>query len=121
MAQHGDVENQSTVNEQTPLIENHEPGHDEDQNDDVREEEQKPRLATWYIWRTFWFLIAALILALFIKGWIDAGSDVNVSFNLMIDFILLTTVHSLTSKLLSKELLEGVSVVLLLWFCRCYF
>lgn len=36
----------------------------------------QPRTKGWWAWRIFWFLVAALVLALFIKGWIDAD-DTN--------------------------------------------
>ncbi|TDZ19331.1 Mitochondrial RNA-splicing protein MRS4 [Colletotrichum orbiculare MAFF 240422] len=41
------------------------------------EEEEKPkRTAGWWLWRGFWAILAILILAVFIKGWIDA-KDTN--------------------------------------------
>jgi len=50
------------------------PEYEETGEEDVPEKERK---ASWYIWRGFWFVLAALFLALFIKGWIDAGGDVD--------------------------------------------
>ncbi|KAG8792099.1 hypothetical protein FRC12_007210 [Ceratobasidium sp. 428] len=41
--------------------------------------EQKPRTWGWYAWRVFWALFGILVLALFIKGWIDAD---DVEFDL---------------------------------------
>lgn len=38
---------------------------------------QPPRPVTWYVWRGVWTLLAALVLGLFTKGWIDAGGDVQ--------------------------------------------
>lgn len=77
MVHEGDVdtENQrAAVDEQTPLL-----GDEltnEEQEPDPKEPEPTP--ASWYLWRLLWVIVAALVLALFIKGWIDAGSDVNV-------------------------------------------
>lgn len=36
------------------------------------------RTKSWWFWRGLWSLLAALFLALFIKGWVDAR-DVDVS------------------------------------------
>jgi hypothetical protein len=70
-----DTENQRpAVDEETPLLTSELTG--EEQEPDPKEPEPTP--ASWWIWRVFWFIVAALVLALFIKGWIDAGSDVNV-------------------------------------------
>ncbi|KAI9052199.1 hypothetical protein LZ554_003558 [Drepanopeziza brunnea f. sp. 'monogermtubi'] len=35
---------------------------------------------SWWLWRGFWLVIGALILAVFIKGWVDAGGDVKFDF-----------------------------------------
>jgi hypothetical protein len=80
MAQDGDAENQTnTNNEQTPLLEDHQSDQQPDQNEPEPELEQKRKRASWYVWRAFWTIVAALILAAFIKGWVDAGGDVDVS------------------------------------------
>jgi len=57
------------------------PTHDAhaDEDDDPKAE-PGPKKLSWYLWRLFWILVVALIASLFIKGWIDAGSDVDVSF-----------------------------------------
>ena len=80
MARESDAESQTHVDEQTPLIrdeqsveeQEQEQGHDQDQK------VPEPRRASWYIWRTFWLILAALVLTVFIKGWVDAGGDVDV-------------------------------------------
>ena len=74
MAHDDDAENQANIesSEETPLLRDPE---DTDEETDQKHE-QKP--ASWYLWRIFWVILAALILALFIKGWIDAGGDVDV-------------------------------------------
>lgn len=41
------------------------------------EPRHQPRTKWWYVWRVFWAVLGALVLALFIKGWIDAD-DTNV-------------------------------------------
>ena len=64
------------VDEETPLLINDELTGEEQEPDPKKPE---PTPASWYLWRIFWVIVGALILAVFIKGWIDAGSDVNVS------------------------------------------
>jgi uncharacterized membrane protein YraQ (UPF0718 family) len=85
MAQTQDPESQppipNTSNEQTPLLSDPQPDEPEQQDQEVAE--KKVRKASWYIWRIFWFIIAILILAAFIKGWIDAGGDVDVCLPLI--------------------------------------
>jgi hypothetical protein len=78
MAHEGDVdtENQrAAVDEQTPLLISEEQLTNEEQEEDPKEPE--PTRLSWYLWRAFWVVVLVLIHALFIKGWIDAGSDVN--------------------------------------------
>ncbi|CAK7202062.1 hypothetical protein SEUCBS139899_004782 [Sporothrix eucalyptigena] len=38
---------------------------------------QQPRPTSWYLWRAAWTLVAAFVLFIFIKGWVDAGGDVD--------------------------------------------
>lgn len=80
MAANGDAENQAanTRNEETPLLVDRQ----SEQNDlDIPDEQHlQVKKLSWYLWRLFWGLIAALILGIFIKGWIDAGGDVDVGF-----------------------------------------
>ena len=69
--------------EQTPLLAGQQPETDAppeyEDTDEEEVPEKKGRKIGWYIWRGFWVVLAALFLALFIKGWIDAGGDVDVS------------------------------------------
>ncbi|KAH8652056.1 mitochondrial carrier domain-containing protein [Xylariales sp. PMI_506] len=84
--------------ERTPLLESaqQQPGHDEnpgsaDDDRSIPEDEHEAaalleppaespvRTKSWYIWRAFWLILAALLLALFIKGWVDAD---DVQFDL---------------------------------------
>lgn len=72
-----DMENQAAaLNEETPLLDGGAELTNEEQEEDPKKPE--PPRASWWLWRLLWFIVAALILAVFIKGWIDAGSDVNV-------------------------------------------
>lgn len=66
---------QTRHDEETPLLEEERGG--EPQSDPPQKPE--PRKRSWYFWRVFWVLVAATVLAVFIKGWVDAGGDVDVS------------------------------------------
>ncbi|KAK1637670.1 mitochondrial carrier domain-containing protein [Colletotrichum phormii] len=39
-------------------------------------QEKKQRTTSWWLWRAFWAVLAIFVLAVFIKGWIDA-KDTN--------------------------------------------
>jgi hypothetical protein len=77
MTGEADTENQATMNEQTPLLQDHQ--SDQQKPDEPDKNRPGPKKVSWYIWRAFWTIAASLVLSIFIKGWIDAGSDVNVS------------------------------------------
>ncbi|KAG4440345.1 hypothetical protein IFR05_004197 [Cadophora sp. M221] len=53
----------------------------ENENDDQDavgvEVEKGGRPTSWWLWRGFWVILTSLVLVLFIKGWIDAGGDVE--------------------------------------------
>ncbi|CAK7225119.1 hypothetical protein SCUCBS95973_005751 [Sporothrix curviconia] len=55
------------------------PDDDDNDNDngEVADSQQPPRRASWYVWRAAWTLLAAFVLGIFVKGWIDAGGDVQ--------------------------------------------
>lgn len=80
MANDADEENQRHIedhDEETPLL------HGEVSNQqqvNQLEPEKKPH--SWFLWRILWAVVAVVILTVFIKGWIDAGSDVDVGFML---------------------------------------
>jgi len=79
MAHEGDVDTENrtaAVDEETPLLINDELTGEEQELDPKQPE---PTWARRYFWGIFWVIVAASILAVFIKGWIDAGSDVNAS------------------------------------------
>lgn len=72
MAPDGDPENAVNINEHTPLLED---PHLDPQSD---QSSQKHKRVNRYIWRIFWVIVAALVIGIFVKGWIDAGGDVDV-------------------------------------------
>ena len=63
------------LDEETPLL--GEQLVDEQHPDPLKQPDQKK--GRRYFWTVFWILAAALVLAVFVKGWIDAGGDVDVS------------------------------------------
>lgn len=83
-----DAESQTVVsrNEETPLLADHRvesAERDSDQNELGTPDDKKsePKTRSWYLWRLFWVLVAALVLGVFIQGWINAGGDVDVGFD----------------------------------------
>ena len=78
MARESDAESQTHVDEQTPLIRDEQSVEEQEQGHDQDQKVPEPRRASWYIWRAFWLILAALVLTVFIKGWVDAGGDVDV-------------------------------------------
>lgn len=96
MSHRKDVERSPKNTERTPLLEESRQNDDDQASDatlqdgqrsprDEHEEaallEPQPRpqrTKSWYIWRAFWFILVVLVLALFIKGWVDSD-DTNVS------------------------------------------
>ncbi|KAK3694528.1 mitochondrial carrier domain-containing protein [Podospora appendiculata] len=64
-------------NEQAPLLANHDAAdpHPDREHHDQANPATLP--ASWYIWRIFWLLLGTFLVAWFIKGWVDAGSDVD--------------------------------------------
>lgn len=69
--------------EETPLLAAQpqpEEGRDEHEEAALLEPPQSEarRTKSWWFWRILWAVLAALLLALFIKGWVDA-KDVDVS------------------------------------------
>lgn len=74
MTRENDVETQTGHTESTPLL----VGEQSSQSHPEQQEDQK-RSASWYLWRIFWVVAVAIVLVVFIKGWIDADGDVNVS------------------------------------------
>lgn len=71
MAHDSDAEGQ-TANEETPLLGDRQSGQQPESNEPDQQQ------AGGWLWGIFWAVVAALVLAVFIKGWIDAGGDVDV-------------------------------------------
>lgn len=68
--------------EETPLLAAaHDEGRDEHEQAELLEppQSESKRTRSWWFWRILWTVLGALVLAVFIKGWIDA-KDVDVSF-----------------------------------------
>lgn len=85
MAHDDNTERQTSINEETPLLVD--PQSDEEVQGKKGDE---PRPVSWYIWRAFWAILAGIVLGIFIKGWIDAGSDVNVGASYLYQRLELT-------------------------------
>lgn len=62
--------------EETPLLQNQ---SDIQQQTGDTNDQQGPKHLSFYAWRIFLLVAAVLVAVLFIKGWVDAGSDVDVS------------------------------------------
>ncbi|KAK0624604.1 mitochondrial carrier protein [Bombardia bombarda] len=75
----------TSSSEQTPLIGDHRSDaqyHDgdepQDQSSDGQEVEPKAsKTVSWYAWRILLAVLSILVLVVFIKGWVDAGGDVD--------------------------------------------
>ncbi|KAI6711481.1 hypothetical protein JHW43_005965 [Diplocarpon mali] len=61
--------------EQTALLGDHQSGRQSITSEN--EPKLEGRRVRWWLWRLFWFIVAALVLAVFVKGWVDAGGDVK--------------------------------------------
>lgn len=82
MAARNDLENGSTPEEREPLLGPQQAGDnvvassaEEDVTSKYRSEASKRRE---YGWRGFWIVVVILIIAAFVKGWIEAD-DIDVS------------------------------------------
>ena len=74
-----DAEISATTDERAPLLAG-EAARGEETYPDIRVEPQKEASTTWhYVWRGISALLAILVIAVFVKGWIDSD-DVDVSF-----------------------------------------
>jgi uncharacterized membrane protein YraQ (UPF0718 family) len=83
MAFRPDVEANTKPDERAPLLANESSRHDaEAQPVDNEAEPDKPAVVArnwqWYAWRGFWAVLIILVLAVFIKGWVNS-EDVDVS------------------------------------------
>jgi hypothetical protein len=76
MTLENDVETQTSHNENTPLLVGEQSGQS------LPDRQESERKSTgWYLWRIFLIIVVALVLAVFIKAWVDADGegDVKVS------------------------------------------
>jgi len=73
MTTQADPEGLARSTEQTPLLAD-QPSPEIHEADNEPEAEPTPekRPKSWYAWRIFWAVLAIVVLAVFIKGWIDA-------------------------------------------------
>jgi hypothetical protein len=82
MAARRDLENGSTLNERAPLLAPEQPNAAVAASQDEEEPAAKPQSESSkrreYGWRGFWIVVAILLVALFVKGWIESD-DVDVS------------------------------------------
>lgn len=85
MAFRPDVEANTKPDERAPLLANESSRRDvETQSVNDEAEPDKPAAVArnwqWYAWRGFWAVLAILVVAVFIKGWVDS-EDVDVSLS----------------------------------------
>lgn len=85
MAINSDAENQPIVDEESPLLVNHQPEQQLDQP------ENSPKPTSFYVWRIVWVTLAALLIGVFIKGWIEGSDYANVGLTTRPQFIQLTS------------------------------
>lgn len=84
-----------TSTEQSPLLGHPSPALEEDARSEASEApppENAKRPKSWYAWRIFWAVVVAIVIAVFVKGWIDADNT-NVC---NLDFPM-SLVHELTN------------------------
>ncbi|KAK7432983.1 hypothetical protein QQZ08_000454 [Neonectria magnoliae] len=76
MTLEADRESPQRTTEHTPLLGDQLPPQSEDAQSDAQSEasESTPekRTRSWYVWRVFWAVLGAIVLGVFVKGWIDA-------------------------------------------------
>jgi hypothetical protein len=122
MAAQIDPESLQRSTEQTPLLAEQPQDSARDEADNEAEPEPTPkRPKSWYAWRIFWAVLAIVILAVFIKGWVDSDSkEVNYCC-LKFTREEFTNAFSLISKKPSRGHLGVVSAAQQLWCCKCCF
>ncbi|KAF4459080.1 hypothetical protein FALBO_14174 [Fusarium albosuccineum] len=76
MSNNNDPESSQRSTEQTPLLGDQPPHAEDGRSEPELEPESEPtpekRSHSWYAWRIFWAILAAIVIGVFIKGWIDA-------------------------------------------------
>ncbi|EPE10534.1 mitochondrial carrier protein [Ophiostoma piceae UAMH 11346] len=86
-----DEERQTAATEHTPLLGEStdagairdvagDDGNDNDNDTSKQGAVSESKTKSWYAWRAFWALLGASVLVVFIKGWVDAGGDVDFNF-----------------------------------------
>lgn len=74
MSPRDDPESLHEPTEQTALLRDDRAQAEDDQS--VRSEAeatpQETRSRSWYAWRIFWAVLAIVVIAVFVKGWIDS-------------------------------------------------
>lgn len=89
MSERHDLGSTPNQDERTPLLGSQQPiqyiddpssqiveesdSHDETEEALEDEPGSHPRTKIWWLWRILWFIVAAIAIAVFVKGWIDAG------------------------------------------------
>lgn len=91
MVSHRQTEGGLTPDERAPLLA-HEAVQDDTgvprREDESILEPEKAASRKWqYAWRGFWTVLAILVTAVFVKGWIDAD-DVNVSVPRLVNVLV---------------------------------
>lgn len=80
MASESDPFNASERGEQAPLLGNSHRPVDEDERPLSPKPQHEKATRSGYVWRVVWAILAIFVLAVFIKGWIDAEeTDVRCS------------------------------------------
>jgi hypothetical protein len=75
MATQHNEERDVVQHERAPLLGSDDVRNDEGTNNEPTIEEQKPTSRTWkYVWKGCLFILAVLMIAVFVKGWIDADN-----------------------------------------------
>jgi len=77
MTAEGDSSDRTRPDEEAPLLQERQLSDDDEQS--PTRKDTTPKTRSWYLWRIFWALLAVSVLAVFVKGWVDAGGDVEVS------------------------------------------
>lgn len=119
----------TTINEETPLLisqsDHQQPESNSEIAEDTEQNEGSRYTRSYFAWRIFWAIATITVTVVFVKAWIDAGSDVNVSSKsssspvVPTGLILIDVIISSTSRVPSNGLWEVVSVAPRLWYFRC--
>lgn len=83
MSERNESESFREPSEHSPLLrpEQPQPEHSESASPSSDEASQQRRSKGWYAWRIFWLLVLAVVIAVFVKGWIDADETDVLNFH----------------------------------------